>query len=250
MPQKTRSHMVDQIFFELARQVDWTEITRAFLCRLLSHHGYKIPADRDLSCRNLARLNGREEFLLRNEVHSWLEKAIYRDYAMTQEYRLAMIRLCMGELDSGATPLLTTSVREWLRGELRLISALKQALIFQKITRKNARHMIGSLTHWLRSCGKDGLVVVMDISRYTVSKPRGANADERLYYSISAVLDGHEVLRQFIDGTDELEGCLIVVLAAREFLTDYRRGINCYDALRLRIADEFMIRRVQIRLLH
>jgi hypothetical protein len=234
----TKTHMVDQIFFAVARQIDWQQLARTIVSRLVEIHGLHIPAEAsDFSCTSIASLNNREELLLRSEIHRWLEKAIYRDYAMTQEFRLAMLRLCMGELDPAATPSLITSVKEWLRGELRLITALRKALIFQRITRKNARHMLFSLSHWLRLCQKKGLVISIDISRYTVSK-RAEGQQYPLYYSISAVIDGHEALRQFIDGTDELEGCLVIVVAAPEFLTDFRRGINCYDALRLRIADE------------
>jgi len=35
-----------------------------------------------------------------------------------------------------------------------------------------------------------------------------------------------------------MECCLIVVGTATEFLTDTRRGLDCYDALRLRISDD------------
>jgi hypothetical protein len=54
------------------------------------------------------------------------------------------------------------------------------------------------------------------------------------------MLDAYEVLRQFIDGTDRLKGCLIVVFAAPEFLVvePGSRGLGAYDALRLRVYDE------------
>jgi hypothetical protein len=79
---------------------------------------------------------------------------------MSQEFRIAMIRLCIDQLDpTSPTPFLSNAVKEWLRGELRLISTLKDALIFQKIARHNARHMLFSLSHWLRINGKSGLVV-------------------------------------------------------------------------------------------
>jgi hypothetical protein len=67
--------------------------------------------------------------------------------------------------------------------------------------------------------------------------------DGTLYYSSAATLDTYEVLRQFIDGTDELAYCLLVVAAAPSFLQDERRGIHRYDALRLRISDEVHDRR-------
>jgi hypothetical protein len=229
----TRTHLVDQLFFDIARQIEWEQLARQFLQALFERHGFAIPED--LSCRAVAMHNGRDELLLRSEVNGWLEKAIYRDYIMTQEFRLAMISMCRGVLDPDAAPLLVSSVREWLTGDLRLVTALRPALIFQRINRKNARHLLYSLPHWLRVCGRQGLVACLDTSRYTVSR---RTKDDTNYYSPSAVIDGHEVLRQFVDGTDELEGCLIAVSTVTEFLTDFRRGMNCYDALRLRIADE------------
>ena len=142
---------------------------------------------------------------------------------MSQEFRIAMIRLCMAALDPGdASPI---AVKEWLRGELRLISALKAALIFQKIARHNARHLLFSLAHWVKAVGRNGLVLGLDISRYLVSA-RPPDRGDTFYYSVPGTLDAYEVLRQFIDGTDELESCLIVVIASQEFLTDERRGLK------------------------
>jgi len=98
--------------------------------------------------------------------------------------------------------------------------------------------MLFSLSHWLHVTGKAGLVMALDISRFLEAR-RPEELDGSLYYSTPAVLDGYEVLRQFIDGTDELQFCLIVVLAPPSFLTpEERRGLIAYDALRLRIWDE------------
>ena len=51
-------------------------------------------------------------------------------------------------------------------------------------------------------------------------------------------MDMYEVLRQCIDSTDEMEGYLMVVLAPQEFISDDRRGLNRYEALKLRIWDD------------
>ena len=235
---RTKAHMVDHIFHEVARQVDWDDLAYRFVSRLIAQNGLRLPDERaSFSLRRIAELNERQEMLLRADVTKWLERAIFRDYQMTQEFRIAMIRLCMAQLDpEDVQPFLTSAVKEWLRGELRLISALKQATIFQKVARHNARHLLFSFAHWLRLCGRGGLILAIDISRYTDA--RRSETDGVLNYSIPAVMDGYEVLRQFVDGTDELEACLIVVITAQEFLTDSRRGLECYDALRLRIADE------------
>ena len=235
----TKIHMVDRLFHEVARQVDWDGLAYSFVTQIFKENKYELPSARnEFNLQQIALRNKREEKLLRKELHTWLEEAIYRDFEMSQEFRIAMIRLCIAQLDpGGASPFLSNAVKEWLRGELRLISTLKEALIFQKVARHNARHMLFSLAHWLKMNGRNGLVLNLDISRYTVSA-RPKDPDDSFYYSAPATLDAYEVLRQFIDGTDELECCFIAVVASREFLTDEKRGLNRYDALRLRIWDE------------
>lgn len=235
----TRIHLIDRIFHEVARQTDWDGLAYQFVLKIFADNGYELPQDRDsFSLNEIALLNEREEKLLRKDMKSWLEMRIYRDYAMSQEFRIAMIRLCLAQLEpEGASPFLTNAIKEWLRGELPLISSLKEALIYQKINRYNARYMLFSLAHWLKLNGAKGLILVFDISRYTVTA-RTRDQHDGFYYSVPATLDVYEVLRQFIDGTDEMESCFLAVIASKSFLTDERRGVGRYDALKLRIWDE------------
>ncbi|MBT9167904.1 MAG: hypothetical protein DDT19_01248 [Syntrophomonadaceae bacterium] len=242
----TRIHLIDKLFHEVARQIDWDELSHAFIRKIFSQNGYQLPKQHeDFNLQNIAKINEREEMFLRKELRSWLEKEIFHDFEMSQEFRIAMIRLCLNQLDTaGPSVFLSNAVKEWLRGELRLISTLKGALIFQKIARHNARHMLFSLAHWLRVNGKSGLVLVLDITRYLIST-RAKNQCDGFFYSTPAVLDAYELLRQFIDGTDEMEGLLIIVLAAKDFLNDDKRGLRGYDALKLRIWDEVRDRQRQ-----
>lgn len=235
----TKVHFIERVFHEVARQVDWDALTRSFLVRALREEGFSLPPEPGaLRLAEIAHLNDRpNEALFRNNVRSLLEKRIYRDYEMSQEFRLAMLRLCLAQLDPDDEPGLEEAVKAWLRGELRLISALRRALIFQKIARHNARHMLFSLAHWLSLAGRSGLVLGLDISRYA-DTARLLHRQEGLYYSTAATLDAYEVLRQLIDATDELTFCFAGVVAAPEFLTDDRRGVRRYDALYLRVADE------------
>ncbi len=241
----TKIHMMDKFFHEVARRVPWDELASQFVRRLLQENGYHIPdGEEDFSMSGVARMNERAEPLLRRDLNSWLERAIYRDTHMCQEFRMAMIRLCLGQMDSGAeSPFMTEPVKAWLCGELRQLSSLKEALIFQKIVRTNARYMFASLSRWLRLVGKAGLVVSLDLSRCLESKK--PTSPEGLYYGVSATLDAYEMLRQFIDGTDELESLLLVVSVPPEFLTDVRRGLSRYEALKLRIWDEVRDRQYQ-----
>ncbi|KAF0194183.1 MAG: hypothetical protein FD169_1978 [Bacillota bacterium] len=242
----TKIHMVDKLFHEVARQIDWDGLSRAFVKEFFTQNGYQLSEhDEYFNLQNIAKINNRTEIFFRRELRSWLEEVIFRDFEMSQEFRIAMIRLCLDQLDTtGPSVFLSNAVKEWLQGELRLIATLKNALIFQKIARHNARHMLFSLAHWLRVNGKSGLVLVLDITRYLVSI-RSKNANGAFFYSLPAVLDVYEMLRQFIDGTDEMGGLLIVVLAPKEFLNDDKRGLRSYDALKLRIWDEVRDRQRQ-----
>ena len=97
--------------------------------------------------------------------------------------------------------------------------------------------MLAYLSHWLKVSGQSGLVLAVDISSF-LRDNRAPEGDASLFSSTSAVVDGYEVLRQFIDSTDELQNCLIVVFAPPEFLSNEQRGVRKYDALYLRIWDE------------
>jgi hypothetical protein len=234
----TKIQMVDRLFHDVARQVDWDQLARVFLAGLLEENGYRLPEELDsLELRQLAELNEVPEAQLRLEVTRWLWNRLFRDYAMSQEFRLAMIRLCRAQLDPDDEPTVTAAIKEWLRGELRLISAVKRALIFQKIARHNARHMLVSLAHWLRVAGRSGFLLVLDISRCTLAV-RPAERDGSVYYSTAAAMDAYEVLRQLIDGTDELEATFVAVLAGPELVGDSRRGLESYRALYYRLADD------------
>jgi hypothetical protein len=235
----TKIHMIDHLFHEVARQLDWDALAHAFVRRLLESNGFVLPEDpQAFDYEHIAELNSYTDSELRRDVRNWLSTHVYRDYAMAQEFRIAMLRLCQAQLESGeGGPSEARVIKEWLCGDLRLISALKSALIFQKVARHNARDMFFSLAHWLRLGRRQGLILVLDITRY-VSGRRPREPDGTLYHTTAAAMDAYEVLRQFVDATDELEACFIVVLAPAEFLEDERRGLARYTALKLRVWDE------------
>ena len=235
----TKIHLVDHLFFAVARQLDWDTLARRYLCRHLVEAGFRVPdgADPPLSLAALEAVNELPGPVLGGEVRRGLVNGLYRDEAMSREFRLAMLHLCLAQLDPEGDPELAAAVRQWLRGELRLISGVRRALIFQRIARHSARHVLLSTAHWVRRCGRRGLVLALDIDRYG-DAARPADRGPGNYYSTTACLDLYEVLRQLLDATDELEAVLAVVLAGPEFLTDDRRGLRSYQALYLRIADE------------
>ena len=237
---EVRLHLIDRLFHAVARQVDWDGLARAFLERLLRARGLRLPpASESLSALRLAELNAAPEVLLRTDLRRALAHELFEDYTMTREFRLAMFSLCAAQLDPTDNPALEAAIKDWLRGELRLVSEVKRALIFQKIARQNARHMLFSLAHWLTLTGKGGLLLVLDVARYAEAV-RPAERGAGNYYTTSATIDLYEMLRQLIDATDEVSACFVAVLVGPDFLQlqDDRRGIRSYQALYFRIWDE------------
>jgi hypothetical protein len=240
---EVKVHMIDRLFFEVARQVDWDRLARFEVVRVLRELRFEVPQDpRELDLETVARINEFDVNELRRDFNRGLQEDLFRDYQLAQEFRIAMIRLCQAQLDRSApTQATRADIVDWLRGDLRRISILKEALIFHKIGRHTARHMLFSLARWLTRAGRSGLVLDLDIRRCMES--RRTEIAEGLYYSKPAVMDAYEVLRQLIDATDELSACFVLVTCAPDFLTDPVRGLDAYHALKLRIWDEVHDRR-------
>ena len=234
----TKVQLIDLLFQEMAKQIDWD--TLAFECvhKLFQENNRQIPDQREACTWSLlASVNNCDEATIQRDVNSWLERSLYQDFEMSREFRLAIIQLCVSQLDPvGRQSKEVTAIQSWLRGELKQMSALKKLLIFQKVTRNNARDLIASLTHWVRTLGKPGVVLTIDISAFMAGKNTGST--KSLNYTPSAVMDAYEMLRQFIDSSDDIEGFLLVVVTPKAFLTDERLGLNRYEALKLRIWDD------------
>src|SRR5262249_55230682 len=130
----------------------------------------------------------------------------------------------------------TTPVLEWLRGALPRIGALKDVSITAKITRHNGRAMLRSLCRWVRLCGRRGLCVTLDVRQLGRT---GATVGTGLRYSLAAVMDGFEVLRQLIDDIEHFSGLLVVVLADEALTVEgSSRSVGKYPALKMRMWDD------------
>ena len=234
---QTKVQLIDLLFHEMAKQINWDGLAFEFVRKLFLDNERKIPEERE-ACEwaSLASLNDCDESTMQRDVNSWLEQALFQDFQMSREFRLAMIQLCLAQIgSSGVSSKEAVAIRAWLRGELKQMSSLKKLLIFQKVNRSNSRDLIASFAHWIRLLGKPGMVLTMDISAF-MEKKKGKTAG--LSYTPSSVMDAYEMIRQFIDGCDDIEGLLFVVVAPSTFLSDQRLGLNRYEALKLRIWDD------------
>lgn len=235
----TRIHMIDQLFAEVARQLDWTALAQDVVLTAFEAAGFP-PADRaDLSVAAVARHYDLDTAELYRSVRRSVEQIVLKDSGLSHEFRMAMLRLCQGRLGRGdVTAAECETVIGWLRGERVPAGELRKLSLQSKVSRHNARALLLSLTRWLRLAGHSGLILRVDLGRLAVVRRPPAGLRDGYYYSKAATLDAYELLRQLIDGTDEFEGLFVAVIVPPELVNDEVRGLPAYTALRLRVVDE------------
>lgn len=231
----SRLHMIQDVFFAVARALDWNGLARRFLETLFTNNGYTWPEPGcPIPMQDLAVANAIDIAFLGRRIDQWLTQEIMQDNTMTHDFRLAMSELCRLQMEapsSGAA--IEAPIIQWLTGTLRAISALKSAQITAKITRYNGRAVLRSACQWLRKSGKRGLCVTLDIRQLGRV---GKSAETRVRYSPGAVMDGFEVLRQLIDDAEQFAGMLVVALADDSLIgVDRRRSLDAYLALKMRV---------------
>jgi DNA-binding Lrp family transcriptional regulator len=236
---RTKVQMIDQLFSSIARTLDWEQLARTTINRVCQSLGYEVPADNSrISLAELAELYGYDPRELLRDVNRGFQADIFKDYAMVQDFRIAMIRLCQFEFKTGqVTDAEADAIKAWLHGELGQISLLRNTRIFRRITRTNARSMLFSLVEWLTKNGYSGLLLSLDLQQFF--RPRYHEVtDMSLRYTRAAIIDTYESLRQLIDNTDEFQHMVTLVCLPPEFVSDRTRGLDLYQALKLRIYDE------------
>lgn len=242
----TRIHMVDQLFYAVAEQFPWRESVRAVIGQRVTGLGLSMPpegTDTPLF-QAIADANSLDPDYVKLELRRKVVERVFREYRLAKDFRVAMTQLTLAELSGGTeADTVFETIRDWLTGANKAVSAVKPYQIYTRINRANARFFLESALSWAVLSGHPGTAIVLDISRLAVARnPK----DERIYYSRAATIDAYEVLRQFIDSIDRLSSCLIVVLAEREFLDEDAgsRGVGGYSALKFRIFDEVRDRRI------
>jgi len=231
----TKLHMIQDVFFAVARTLDWDSMAQRFVESLFDRQGYEWPQPGEaVPIHQVAELNRVDVTLMRRAFHQWLTAEVMRDTEMTQDFRIAITRLCLRRLEPENTQAgITAPVIEWLCGELRRVGSLKETTITAKITRHNGRAMLRSVCRWLRLCGRHGLCITLDIRQLAKT---GASAGDGIKYSTAAVMDSFEVLRQLIDDSEHFGGLLLVVLGNDGLIgDDPRRSLNAYSALKMRV---------------
>lgn len=236
----TRIHLMQDLFFCIARQVSWADDAQRFVEGVFQIHGYSWPVSgTPYSLSDLAKHHHVDPLIMGKELRQWLKAAIMDDTSMAQDFRVALMQVCLQRVTPSATAD-TPHILEWLRGELKTIGPLKSALIYSKVTRHNARIMLKSLSHWLRLVGYKGILLTIDIRCLAKT---AAMLEGGFKYTTGAVLDAYEVLRQLVDDAEDFEGLLAVIASDETFIgNDPKRSVDAYSALKMRIWDDVRAR--------
>ena len=231
-----RVHLVQELFWGIARATPWLDIADQFARSVLDRIYFDYP-DGELSIRAIADLNDIEPSQVHKRVQQELRSSVLKNPNYTRLFKSVILALVSAAFDnSGIERARGLSVIEWLKGEPGNAKILKQVNISRRINRQIARALLGDFARWIRDAGLPGLVVVADVSRYSINM--GKILDRTNAYSIAASLDLCETIRQFIDGCDDNVGLLLVFLTRSEFLSDQRRGLSAYAALKMRVSDD------------
>jgi hypothetical protein len=238
----TRVSLIQQLFFAIAAEIEWGTVAQEVLKGVLKNRLGSDVSDW-ATLETISQATGLDPPTVRTEMLKGLEDAVYRNYSLSKDFRLAMLSYCLAQLDADARGERTREVLgDWLCGELRLVGAVKEFAIFQKIGRHNARVQMSSTAEWLRQAGHPGLFVILDIQQLAVANRRDTS-ETAYFYTLANVMDAYEVLRQFIDATDEMSGIMLLIIAPAALLDEERRGFQAYPALRNRIWDDVRDRR-------
>lgn len=250
---ETKVHMIDQLYAAVARSVDWDALVRRSVAAAWDDIGLPPPSRDEaagggpgggLSVATVAAHHDVDVREAARSIRRQLETALLRDTGLAREFRVAVLRLCQAELDTGdVTDEEQAAVRAWLLVQPVGLRALKSASLYGRVGRHNARAMLVSLAAWMQRTAGTGLVVDLDLTRLAVARRPPVEERTGTYYTKATILDAYEVLRQLVDMTDQLRGVLVAVALPPELVTDDARGLPAYSALQLRIVDEVRDRR-------
>jgi len=239
----TKVHMVDQVFFAVARQIDWDAVAAAVVAT--AYDDIALPAAQGrLSVAEVAEHHDLDPRELYRSVRRQLEHTLLSDTSLPRELRRALLRLAQARLASNdVDPAEANVVLGWLTGEPVGLRDLREAMIYARVGRHNARTLLSSVGRLLLRAGYGGLVLHLDLTRLAEARRPALPERHGIYYSKAAVLDAYELLRQLIDATDDLVGMLVLAVVPPDLVSDEKRGLPSYSALQLRVADEVRDRR-------
>lgn len=229
---------IEKVLGSICEQIDLYDLIDRLIVNLMADQHWVAPEPGpEPLAERLAASNGVDAAAVALMVRPALVQRIFQSDEIAQDMRTAIVGLANERLIGGESMVTAfATIREWLTGNLTKISSVRTYQIHSKVNRANARFLFESLLQVIELAGVPGMVVTVDISRFLSSEKQ----PDQVSYAKSSLLDAYEVLREFVDATDDLENFLMVVAAPMAFLdTNTKgRGLGRYPALYNRVYDE------------
>ncbi|APB34349.1 hypothetical protein GlitD10_2023 [Gloeomargarita lithophora Alchichica-D10] len=122
-------------------------------------------------------------------------------------------------------------VCRWLMGQPLDRQEREAFSLFEKLNKTNARDWLNSLIVLCKLAGRKGLIIAIDDLEVITEKSQG----NRYNFTKRQVDDICELVRQLIDDTEVLSGCLFLLSGRRHIIEDHSRSFRSYDALWIRL---------------
>ncbi|MBE3584405.1 MAG: DUF2791 family P-loop domain-containing protein [Limnochordaceae bacterium] len=183
---------------------------------------------------------GRPVEIVRREVKMQLERLIFKDPHLDRVFSLAVLQLAaaqMGALE--LSPEDRVTLDRWFRGVKLDARERRTVHLRLNVDRSNARLILRSWLHLLRLVGIPGHVVTVDNFDVVLNADPAA-AGSRRRFTRARREDIYEVLRQFIDEIDQVEGLLLVLSGRDDLFNDSVAGLRSYPALWMRVQNEVL----------
>ena len=237
-----RAYMPQDLFFALARQIDWRHTARRLILRLAAGAHYRTEGldaavEGNVFDAIAAANGGLERQFVLQALRPAVQDGVFRNRKLVRDFRVAMTALCRQEESGDGAEYAGQPLLDWLTGRNPRVSSIRPLPIYSSINRTTARYFVESALHWVRDARCSGTVLVLNNRRVTVARnPR----DGARYYTRAMAMDHYELLREFVDDVDRLAGTLMLVTTGEGFLDDdpRGRGFGIYEALKTRVMDD------------
>ncbi len=232
---ETRLHFPNDLLAAIGSQIDFHKVMTSFMLRAVIDEGYEIPSQAtDFILSDIASINRVATKDIHAVINARIRSAIMRDRRLVRDVRFALWAIAREVLRGTPSEVASDVPRRWLQGKVSGIRELREFGILQKVNRYNARGILRSVLTWIPTSEWRGSIVFVDATR--LAAPRNLR-DGTIYYARTALSDTYEVMRQFIDDTDDMSHVLLVYSMPPEFLSlePRGRGMGAYQALQFRV---------------
>ena len=234
---RTRLHFPNEILAAVAEHIDFHRLMTSFLFQAVIDEGYEILSGaEDFVIREIAGMNEVLPKDVHGVINARIKSDIMKDRRLVRDVRYALWAIARDALRVAPSDVTSDIPKRWLTGQVPSIKDLRKFGIVQKVNRYNARGILRSVLTWLPASQWNGSIVFIDALR--LAEPRNLR-DGKVFYTRAALSDVYEVMREFIDETDDMSHVLMVFAMPPEFLSiDPRgRGMGAYQALQFRVTS-------------